>query len=126
MNSLTGPKQDDAASSPGPVWSRSAGGIQVMTGPIKQAPQATPPVAIGLLKAFQRRWRLAIGVGLLVGVMAAPGAWFLLPTAKYTAESLLRVEPEQPRLIATTREYHSDPETDRRTQVTLIKSPIVL
>ncbi len=79
---------------------------------------STAPDAIGLLKAFQRRWRLAIGLAVLGAAIAASAAWFLVPPAKYTAESLLLVEPEQPRLIAATKEYRSDPETDRRTQVT--------
>ena len=81
---------------------------------------------MGLLRAFRRRWRLAIGAGVLLGGIAAVAAWYLVPAAKYTAEALLLVEPEQPRLIATTKEYHSVPETDRKTQVTLIKSPVVL
>ncbi len=104
-----------------------------MPSPVEPIPSTTgPPVPstapdpIGLLKAFQRRWRLAIGLAVLGAAIAASAAWFLVPPAKYTAEALLLVEPEQPRLIAATKEYRSDPETDRRTQVTLIKSPVVL
>jgi polysaccharide biosynthesis transport protein len=80
---------------------------------------------MGLLKAFQRRWRLALGLGLLVAAIAAGLAWNLMPPAKYTAEALLLVEAAQPTLIAPTKEYRSDPETDQRTQVALIKSLVI-
>ena len=80
---------------------------------------------MGLLKAFQRRWRLALGLGLLVAAIAAGLAWNLIPPAKYTAEALLLVEAVQPTLIAPTKEYRSDPETDQRTQVALIKSLVI-
>jgi len=94
--------------------------------PIPVAPAvSTTPDAIGLLKAFQRRWRVALGLGVIGGAIAAAASWFLFPANKYTAESLLLVESEQPRLIAATREYRSDPETDRRTQVALIKSLVL-
>ena len=36
-----------------------------------------------------------------------------MPPAKHTAEALLLVEAEQPTLIAATKEYRSDPETDQ-------------
>jgi polysaccharide biosynthesis transport protein len=81
--------------------------------------------AMNLLRAFQRRWRLAVGLGVLGGMAAAAGAWRFMPPPKYTAESLLLVEAEQPRLIAATKEYRPDPETDRRTQIALIKSLVL-
>ena len=81
--------------------------------------------AINLLRAFQRRWPLATGLAILGGVLAAAAAWYVLPPPQYTAESLLLVEVEQPKIIATTKEYRLDPETDRRTQVALVKSLVL-
>ena len=81
--------------------------------------------AINLLRAFQRRWPLATGLALLGGILAGAAAWSVLPPPKYTAESLLLVEVEQPKIIATTKEYRLDPETDRRTQVALVKSLVL-
>ena len=75
--------------------------------------------------AFKRRWRLALGLGVLAALIVAAAAWFFIPPTKYTAEALLLVESEQPTLIAATKEFRSDPETDRRTQVALIKSLVV-
>ena len=81
--------------------------------------------AIKLLRAFQRRWPLATGLAILGGILAAAAAWYVLPPPQYTAESLLLVEVEQPKIIATTKEYRLDPETDRRTQVALVKSLVL-
>jgi polysaccharide biosynthesis transport protein len=88
------------------------------------SPQA-PLNAIVLLKAFRRCWRVAVGLGLVGAVIAATAVWLFLPPTKYIVESLLLVEPVQPRLIVATKEYRSDPETDRKTQVALIKSLVV-
>ncbi len=66
-----------------------------------------------------------MALGVLGGVIAAAVAWSVIPPPKYIAESLLLVEPVQPRLIVATKEYRSDPETDRKTQVALIKSLVV-
>ena len=90
------------------------------------ATQGTKPStsldATKLLQAFRRRWRLSLFLALMGGAIVAALAWCFFPPAKYTAESLLLVEAEQPKLIAATKEYKADPETDRRTQVALIKS----
>src|SRR5262249_14770254 len=115
-----------------PLCLRGVSGVSRPAAAAPPPPPAGPPVpatapdAIGLLKAFRRRWRMVLGLGVLGAAIAAAAAWSLIPPAKYTAEALILVEPEQPRLIAATKEYRSDPEIDRRTQVTLIKSPFVL
>jgi capsular exopolysaccharide synthesis family protein len=88
------------------------------------APSA--PDALGLLKAFRRRWRAAIGFGLLGAIIAALATWCVVPPAKYTAEATLIVEAEQPRIIVPTKENRLDPDLDRRTQIGLIKSTVVL
>src|SRR5438105_3682044 len=60
------------------------------------APSAPPAILSGrpnvwhLLAAFRRRWRLAVGLGLLVGAAAAVVTYFLTSPSSYTAVSLLR------------------------------------
>jgi succinoglycan biosynthesis transport protein ExoP len=81
--------------------------------------------AIKLLRALQRRWPLATGLGVLGGILAAATVWYVMPPPKYTAESLLLVEGEQPKIIATTKEYRLDPKTDQLTQVALVKSLVL-
>ncbi len=123
--SVDGPTADLSPSVPSVIEGSHASASQLI--PSASRPiQSTGPDATVLLKAFQRRWRLALGLAVLGAGIVATGVWFLLPPAKYTAEALLLVEPVQPKVIAATNEYWSDPLTDRSTQVTLIKSPIVL
>jgi capsular exopolysaccharide synthesis family protein len=81
---------------------------------------------MGLFRAFQRRWPWGLGLGVLGAVVAGVSAWYLVPRPKYTAESLISVEPVQPTLIVQTKEYRADAETDRKTQIGLIKSSVVL
>ena len=125
-HSITGPTSELPPSLPAGIDGLHAVAGRPNTLPASPPTPSTSPDAMGLIKAFQRRWRLAVGLAAVGAVIAAAAAWFLVPPAKYTAEALLLVEPEQPKLIAATKEYRSDPETDRRTQVTLIKSPVVL
>ena len=126
MHSLTGPMEDEPASIPRQVQDPATVPVRVTPGPISPPVHSAAPDAMGLFRAFRRRWLVALGAGVLLGAMASVVAWYGIPDPKYTAESLLLVEPEQPRLIAATKEYRADPETDRKTQVTLIKSPVVL
>jgi polysaccharide biosynthesis transport protein len=121
MNSITGSVPD----SPVPIQARIATlPASGMPGTHAPAPLAALDAA-GLFNAFRRRWRLSLGLGVIGAIMVGALALCFLPPPKYTAESLLLVETEQPRLIAETKEYRSDPETDRRTQVALIKSLVV-
>ena len=46
---------------------------------------------ISLLKAMQRRWRIAAPLGILLGVASAAFVWFLIPPSRYTASSRLFV-----------------------------------
>ena len=67
----------------------------------------------------------AAGLAFLGMCLIGASVWFFVPPPKFIAEALLLVEVEQPRIIATTKEYHPDPITDRATQVALIKSLVV-
>ncbi len=125
MNALTGPTPDPGSPTPKPIAATSAAALRVTRAPVASA-LSTKPDALGLLRAFKRRWALALGLGILAAAVAGAGAWYLVPPPKYSAESLISVEPVQPTLIVPTREYRADPETDRKTQVALIKSSVVL
>ncbi len=126
MNSITGPASEFPTSVSTGIEGPLAYDARLATSPAGPPQPSSSPDAIRFLRAFQRRWPWAIGLGVLGAAIAGTAAWYLVPAAKYTAEAVLLVEPEQPRLIAATKEYRSDSETDRRTQLTLIKSPIVL
>ncbi len=123
MNAIPGPTPN----LPEPSYEQT--GVQPAVRPrvtLAPSPASANQVdALGLLKAFRRRWRLAL-VGAFLGMcLVGAGVWFILPPPKFTAEALLLVEAEQPRIIASTKEYHPDPVTDRATQVALIKSLVV-
>jgi capsular exopolysaccharide synthesis family protein len=75
-------------------------------------------------RSLQRRWVLALTVGLLLGALAATAAWFLRP-AKYTTFALVKVASEQPQLLPQERVVN-DQELYRQTQAALLKSPKVL
>ena len=124
MNMITGPSPDAPQPTGGRIEVASASDLRVVPSPVPPA-RSTTPDAMGLFKAFQRRWRLALALGLLGGAIAAALAWNLLPPPKYTAEALLLVEDHQPSIIAATKEYQSDPVSDQRTQVALIKSWVI-
>jgi polysaccharide biosynthesis transport protein len=121
MKSISGHSTDAPLPTEALVEDSRASGLRGTPSPVAPGLSTTPD-ATGLLKAFQRRWRLALGLGVLGSTLAAALAWCLVPPTNYTAESLLLVEAAQPTLIAATKEYRSDPETDRLTQVALIKS----
>jgi polysaccharide biosynthesis transport protein len=126
IKSITGPELGRPGAIPAGIEGPPAFDVRLSPAAAGPPRPSTTPDAIRLLRAFQRRWRIAIGLGVLGAALAGGAAWCVVPTAKYTAEAVLLVEPEQPKLIAATKEYRSDPDTDRRTQLTLIKSPIVL
>lgn len=79
-----------------------------------------------LIRAARHCWRLALTLGLTLGVGLAAAAWFLLPD-RYTSYALLRVASAEPQLLpdklggmATVDRYFEN------TQVALLKSrPII-
>ncbi len=81
--------------------------------------------ALALLKALRRRWPLALGVGLLLALAAAPTAWFLVPPSKHTVRTLIHVPPNKPWLLRTVDGVPDLP-NHQRTQVALMKSRLVL
>lgn len=93
------------------------------------AVSAPPPPAslnaLTLLRALQRRWALALGAGLAGAVLTGALAWAFLPASKFSARTLLRVPPESKFLLATS-EPVPDLGNHQRTQLSLVKSRLVL
>jgi capsular exopolysaccharide synthesis family protein len=96
------------------------------------AAHRAPPAALSaspnltaLLQAWQRRWRLALGLGLLVAAVAAVAMWVMRPLS-HTARTIVHVAPTQPSVVWPTQAGGSDFGSYQRAQVALIKSRLVL
>ncbi len=81
---------------------------------------------MALLKAFRRRWVLALGIGFTLAVIVGVSALVLMPSAKYTTRSLLRVSMNPQIIIFQTQDRYADYRTFQNTQTQLIKSRVVL
>ena len=86
------------------------------------AAQASTPGAMAMLRAFRRRWPLAIGGGLLTAVAVAALAYLAVPPAKYTAVGSLRVAMIRPRIVFPTAELEAEYQTYQKTQIAMFKS----
>ncbi len=78
-----------------------------------------------LLMALLRRWKFALTIAVPVAGIVIALAGMVIP-AHFTAFSLLRIAEIEPRLVFKTAEGGADFHTYRKTQVALIKSPLVL
>src|SRR5690242_8906230 len=59
---------------------------------------AAAPDAMTLLKGLQRRWWVALGLGVVLAGAAAAGAWYLL-TPKQTAVANVHIDTVPPWLV---------------------------
>src|SRR5260370_27877754 len=80
----TAPRLHPGAGNPGAKAGRAA------TGGLDMA---------GLLRAFGRRWMLAVVLGLLLGGVAFAAVWFFLPPPTGTAYSQLHVDQTPTKLV---------------------------
>jgi capsular exopolysaccharide synthesis family protein len=78
-----------------------------------------------MLRALQRRWLLVVGVGGVLGAIAAAAAWFLL-TPKFTVFAQVYVASNVPYMVFPNPESRNDFMTYLRTQAMRIKSRFVL
>jgi capsular exopolysaccharide synthesis family protein len=76
--------------------------------------------------AFRRRWQLAVGVGLVLGVLAGAGAWIATLASSYSATTTLRVNARQPTILFPDTSAASNFENYQRSQVAFVKSRMVL
>ena len=79
-----------------------------------------------LLKAFQRQWLPAFGLGVVLMVVAGAMAWMFIPPSKYTTRSTLIVNTVKPKIVFDTAESTMEFSTYQRTQIALITSRMVL
>lgn len=85
---------------------------------------ASDPMAI--LRAFHRHWLLAVGGGLILGLLVGLAALKLIPKPSYTATALVRVKMMRPKILFTTGEQDAEYATFQKTQIDMIKSRLVL
>jgi capsular exopolysaccharide synthesis family protein len=116
------PREPAPASSYGRLANPASSGDGLR--PVTAGATAIEPVA--MLKAFRRRWPVAIGLGLLAAGLAAGAAWLVVPPAKYTAYASLKIDSNRPTIIFPLKETVPDSATYQETQVNLIKSRLVL
>jgi capsular exopolysaccharide synthesis family protein len=96
--------------------------------PASEAPPAPPAVVSGppgadaLWNAFRRRWFLATFLGLAAAAAAAAAAWVLVP-GRYTAQTLLQINPRPPR---AGEGGEVDPNSAPRALAALVKSQSIL
>lgn len=100
------------------------------TGAIAQSHVVPRPLAnpdpLALLIALRRRVRLAVGLAALAAALAATAAYIVVPPAKYTAQAMLHVAAEQPRILVKTAESQSEYSSYQRTQLAMLRSRLVL
>jgi succinoglycan biosynthesis transport protein ExoP len=105
-------------------------GSQVLEGyatesrPLPGAPSSTLNILV-FLQALRGCWRLAFGLAVPSAFLVAVATWHLLPPAPYTSQALLHVALQRPRVLFAT-DGGEDFGSYQRTQVTMIKSRLVL
>ena len=80
---------------------------------------------IELMHAVRRRWPMAIGLGLTVGIIAAGLVWYFVPI-KYEAYALLRIGERQSGILTDNNEGPDAFSIFKRTQVQMFRSGPVL
>jgi capsular exopolysaccharide synthesis family protein len=112
-----------------PIHAQKQADIQARAKPTSSASPrvlSLTPTALGILAAFQRRWLLAISIGITVGAGAAISLWFLSPAQTYTARTLLHMASLQPYLLSETPDTRVIFQDYQRTQLAYAKSRRVL
>jgi succinoglycan biosynthesis transport protein ExoP len=122
-NPNSGPRPD-SANLPAVVPPHHAEVVSVSSAPLPGAAAGLDPIT--LLKAFRRRWSLALGAGLLGAAVFALATFYLVPPAKYTARAMLHVNSVQPRILLPIGEIHTEYGAYQRTQLALLESRLVL
>jgi capsular exopolysaccharide synthesis family protein len=130
-----GPQPEDAGAEsprPGREGSRRPGRRPTAEDAGEEAPAAENNAApgadaAGLFRAFRRRWLLGLTLGILCAGAAGAAAWFFFPPGKYVVHTLFRVKAKQTPIVFPVTEAAQDPFAgDRKTQLVLLKSQVVL
>lgn len=83
------------------------------------------PTLPGMLVALRRRLVLALVLGVVCSVPVAVGVWYGLPSS-FSARTLLHVAAIRPKILFDTTEVRPDFASFQRTQITMVKSRLVL
>ncbi len=75
--------------------------------------------------AVRRRWWAILIVGLPMALVVAAAIWKLYPVS-YTATAILKVSSVEPRMVFDTAEVRPEFNTYRQTQISLLKSQLVM
>ncbi len=89
--------------------------------PVSPPGLSAPPSLESLWHAVRRHWTLAVGLGVLAGMLGGAIAWCVAP-AQYTAQTLLELSPHGPR----TGEGEDNVLSYQRSQTALLKSYAVI
>jgi capsular exopolysaccharide synthesis family protein len=87
---------------------------------------AATPSFFTLLVALRRRWLLALGLGLALGVAAGAGTWFVPGLSRNGAYALVRVSAAPSQLVFNTSDSGVDLEKFQKTQAAILKRRSVL
>jgi polysaccharide biosynthesis transport protein len=78
------------------------------------------------LVALRRRWLLITVLGIIVAAIAGASVWFFLPLGSQTAMRTLYIASVAPAVAFESREKTTDFNTFKQTQVSLVRSRLVL
>jgi hypothetical protein len=83
------------------------------------------PGLAAFLRRLRRRWALAVLLGLFMLGLSGVGTWVVVPE-KHTAQTRLRVETPQPKLLFSSSEGINNFLNYQKAQTALVKSRLVL
>src|SRR5437868_4833006 len=87
------------------------------------SPRSKEQIIRAVLRGLARRWKAAVGFGLLAAIVVGAAVWMFLPPPVPTASVKLFIPAKPPTVVS---QEHPDPPLDRQTQVELIKSRFIL
>lgn len=87
------------------------------------APAGPEPIAQAVLRGLARRWRAAVGFGLLAAAVVGAAVWFVLPTPQPTATARILIPQNAQTVVGL---QHPDQPLERQTQVAMVRSQLVL
>lgn len=99
--------------------------VMVAASPASEAKKPSSLDVKAVLYAFQRRWFIALTLGLVLGSGAAATAWFLVP-APYSSYSELLISERVQKVLYSVDNGESGFHTFKQTQMRLAKSPFVM
>ena len=106
-----------------------SGSTALLTRPVGDRLATTTPAfdPLALLRSFRKRWVLALSLGITSAIVVGIILLIVVPPAKYTSRSLIRVMMRPPKVIFDTQsDVYADYRTFQITQTQLIKSRFVL